>query len=74
MLSLFTYYFYNVYFVHSEQEQESKFKRAIEYYFNMIDKDQNGIITYPEFTKMALDFCVEGETSTENMVQIYTIS
>ena len=45
-----------------------KFRRALEYYFNMADKDHNGIITYPEFTKMALDFCVDGETASEDMV------
>lgn len=36
---------------------------ALEYYFNTIDTDQNGVITYPEFTKMALSFCVDEENS-----------
>ena len=37
------------------------------YYFNVIDTDKNGIITFPEFTKLALDFATS-EEDTANLV------
>ena len=39
-----------------DRKQEEYIKRAMEYYFNMIDTDKNGVITFPEFTKLAVDF------------------
>ena len=37
------------------------------YFFNQIDTDKNGVITFPEFTKLALDFS-ESEEDTANLV------
>ena len=34
----------------------------------MYDVDGNGIITFPEFTKMALGFCTEEELHDQNKV------
>lgn len=54
-----------------DEEQEQYLKRALEYYFNIADFDQNGVITYPEFTTMALKFYVDEEMSQEDMVILY---
>ena len=42
-------------------KREEYLKRAIEIYFNKVDTDYNGVITVPEFMKLALSFSEENE-------------
>ena len=57
----------------AEKELENT-RRALECVFSMHDMDGNGIITFPEFTKMALGFCTEQELhDTKNVSKMIFI-
>ena len=56
-----------------DQEEEEKFKRTLEYYFNITDTDHNGVITFPEFIKMSMDFCGNEESGKEDMVRYHQL-
>ena len=46
--------------------EQEKTKKALRFFFDIHDKDKNGVITYPEFTKMALAFCTHEEQEATN--------
>ena len=39
-------------------------------YFNMIDTDSNGVITVPEFIKLALTICGENNENNGNLFKV----
>ena len=49
---------------------EEHLKRALEYYFNKVDTDKNGVITVPEFMKLALSFSEESKEGDLDVVQV----
>ena len=61
------------------KKQEEYLKRALDYYFNKVDTDKNGVVTVPEFMKLALSFSEENkddntvvaEVSVLNLINCY---
>ena len=43
------------------KRQEEYLKRALDFYFNKVDTDKNGVVTIPEFMKLALSFSEENK-------------
>ena len=58
--------FYNI----LDKKQEDYLKRAMTVYFNMIDADRNGVITVPEFIKLALTICGEDNEDDGNVFKV----
>ena len=54
----------------SDKKQEDYLKRAMTVYFNMIDTDSNGVITVPEFIKLALTICGENNENNGNLFKV----
>ena len=42
----------------------------MDYYFNIVDTDKNGVITVPEFMKLALSFSEESKEGDLDVVEV----
>ena len=51
-------------------KREEYLKRAIEFYFNKVDTDKNGVITVPEFMKLALSFSEENKDDDSVVAEV----
>jgi len=52
------------------KKQEDYLKRALDYYFNKVDTDKNGVVTVPEFVKLALSFSEENKDDDSVVAEI----
>ena len=52
------------------KKQEEYLKRALDYYFNKVDTDKNGVVTVPEFMKLALSFSEENKDDDSVVAEV----
>ena len=52
------------------KKQEDYLKRALDYYFNKVDTDKNGVVTVPEFVKLALSFSEENKDDDSVVAEV----
>ena len=53
-----------------DNEQEEYLRRAMGFYFNMTDVDKNGVITVPEFIKLAINFGGDVKEGDSDVVKV----
>ena len=52
------------------KKQEEYLKRALDFYFNKVDTDKNGVVTVPEFMKLALSFSEEDKDDNTVVAEV----
>ena len=52
------------------KKQEEYLKRALDFYFNKVDTDKNGVVTVPEFMKLALSFSEEDKDDNRVVAEV----
>ena len=56
------------------KKQEEYLKRALDYYFNKVDTDKNGVVTVPEFMKLALSFSEENKDDNTVVAEVSVLN